>query len=456
MWRQCDTFFYAYEFYKTGINLLTPSVCWMGGYKILALEFPVVSGIIAVFFKIFGEQIYISKLVCLLFFSASVIYLYSLIKLLFYKRLAYLISVVYACLPLGLYYSTTVIIDFAELFFVFATFYYFILWLNNPGKKYLILVLFFSTLALLTKAPYILLIIFPAVYEIYKKDKIKLFLKYLIIFVMPVIIFGVWQSYVQNLNSRSPDWYFIPGYFKFNDMSSWYFGNISSRFDIDNWKNLFTRFIEADMSYVGTILFVSGILIKQPGKYNKKFFGLFCLGSVLYLLIFFNLNLIHEYYQIPLLCIASFYIAITFDYLISNMQTKKSKSFLIIIFIFFFINCIWFTERWYYKIDKLKQAASEIIKNNTNENSLVIVSDSKTDPRDPTVLAPSLRCGWSVNSKDLSLEIIDGLKKEGAEYLLIILKSGEKDSYNNFKLIAEQSFENKWEIKFYELAPTRE
>ncbi len=32
-WRQCDTAFYALDFHREGIDLLHPSVRWMGGHK---------------------------------------------------------------------------------------------------------------------------------------------------------------------------------------------------------------------------------------------------------------------------------------------------------------------------------------------------------------------------------------------------------------------------------------
>lgn len=389
MWRQCDTFFYSYEFFKSGINLLSPSVCWMGGYMTVALEFPIVSAVIALFFKIFGEKILISELVCLLFYICSVIYLYILINLLLNRRIAYLVSLVYSSLPLGLYYSRAVVIDFAELFFVIATLYYFILWLEKAGIKNLLMILIFSALALLTKAPYVLIIIFPAIYEIYRRNKIKFFLKHLIFFFIPVIIFILWQVYVQNLNSKAPDWFFIPGYFKFTNMSRWYFGYLGSRFDINNWRNIFSRFGESITTYTGIILFIAGLFINLQNNFNKKIFGLFLLGSLIYLLIFFDLNVIHDYYQIPFLCIASFYIAVSFDSLINHFQNNKYKFLTITVFIVFLINCIWFTERWYYKIDKLKQKSSEMIKNNTDDNSLIIVSGYHTDPREPSILAPS-------------------------------------------------------------------
>lgn len=451
MWRQCDTFFYAYEFYSTGVNLLMPSVCWMGGHPAVALEFPVVSAVISIFFSIFGLHVSVAKLVCLIFFALSVFYMYLSFKVLYYKRLAYIIALVYTFLPLGLYYSVSVIIDFGEIFFVFGAFYHFILWLENEDIKNLIITLIFAVFGLLVKAPYIIIIILPAIYEIVRRNKIKLLLRNLVLFIIPVVIFIIWRNYVENLNSQSPDWFFIPGYHKFTNMENWYFGDLNSRLNPDNWRNLFIRFGEIIVSYAGLFLFIPGIFIKLPSGYNKKIIGLFAFGSVLYLMIFFNLNVIHDYYQIPFLAMASAYIAVTFDYLYRNISVREVKLITILISFIMIVNCIWYTERWFFKEKKLFTLSSELIKNNTDKNSLVIVSGPDIDMTDPSILAPALRKGWSIRSVNLSDDLIGRLKNEGAEYLLKISNAGESDSSNIYKLITEKTFENKFNVKLYDL-----
>ena len=106
-------------------------------------------------------------------------------------------------------------------------------------------------------------------------------------------------------------------------------------------------------------------------------------GTIVYLLIFFNLNVIHDYYQIPLLAITSFYIASSIDYLyrkINNKNVFYSKIILIFIITSLAVNGIWFTERWYYRHDSIRYIAAELIHNNTEPDDLVIASIDLTDP----------------------------------------------------------------------------
>ena len=68
-WRQCDTANYIWAYYQDGIDLLHPSVCWMGGHKTTILEFPLPEAIISIFYKLFGPDLFWARLVFLAFFK---------------------------------------------------------------------------------------------------------------------------------------------------------------------------------------------------------------------------------------------------------------------------------------------------------------------------------------------------------------------------------------------------
>lgn len=87
-WRQYDTEFYAYDFYQNGLNLLKPSVCWLGSHKTLILEFPLISGIISILYNIFEPSVFYARIVTFLFHLGSAYYLYCFVKYLYYPRLA--------------------------------------------------------------------------------------------------------------------------------------------------------------------------------------------------------------------------------------------------------------------------------------------------------------------------------------------------------------------------------
>ena len=227
------------------------------------------------------------RIIAFLFFSASAVYLFKIVKLLFHERLAYFVFVVYLMLPLGLYYSIALQIDFAVVFFMIAMLYYYTLGYNNNNVKLIWLGTFFGILAYLIKIPYVMIIYFPLLYFVIKNKHFKYFLKTIHIIIFPFIIFILWQFYTIKTNSNAPDWYFIPGYFKFNNMSEWYFGSISDRLIFANWKVLFDRVFENITMYLGIVLFIIGLLIRNK-TVNKAYFNYYALGSIIYLIIFFN------------------------------------------------------------------------------------------------------------------------------------------------------------------------
>ncbi len=433
-WRQFDTEFFAYDFYKHGINLFKPSVSWMGGYRTTILEFPLISAIISIFYIIFEPATLYARLTIYIFFIGSAIYLYKLFLKLYYRSLAATALIVYLLLPISLYYSRAVNIDFAVMFFALSALYYFVLGFENEKFMYIIPGVLLSTLGFLVKAPYMLIIYFPLIYYIFHKNKVSFALKVIPLMLIPAISFYFWQKYSIKINNNAPDWYFIPDYFKFTDMSSWYFGSISQRFEIGKWELLLSRFGASGITFIGFPLFLTGAIFKLKNGFNKNIIYYYSIGSIIYILIFFNLNVIHNYYQVPLLVATSFFIAAGIDHInryLSSRLKITGKAIITFIIVALTINGIWFTERWYYKPDKIRNSAADFINKNTGENDLVIASVDLTDPRDPRILAPSHRYGWAIRLSDLKPELIEKLKLEGATYLSV---TGPvlNDSLNNY------------------------
>ena len=457
-WRQFDTFYYAYDFYMNGIHFFSPSVCWLGAHKVLILEFPLISALIAVLFKIFGVSMFAARTVMFIFYLGSGVYLYKLITYLYYKRIALLTLLIYLFLPLSVFYSRTIQIDFAVMFFSLAMLYYFIKGYDNSNLRYVIIGTAFAIFAFLIKSPYAFYMIIPLMYLVIKNKNLRFFFRTIPILAIPVIIFLFWQFYSVRINSQAPDWYFIPGYFKFNKMTEWYFGSVSQRMDFENWKNIFFIFTESITSYIGILFFISGLFLRLDNNRKKSFFYYYLIGLVIYLVIFFSLIRNHEYYQIPFLSASSFFIAVTIDFIYRKLvERRKTLAYVLIGFIIIVlaVNGIWFTERWYYRVDQVRLKSSEYIRDNSQEKDLIITSIDGTDPRDPRILAASLRNGWSIDLKDLKAPMIDSLVRYDAKYLAIITKENPDLSLSlplsKYRFIETPIYRNEWKLFWFDL-----
>ncbi|MFT7611329.1 MAG: 4-amino-4-deoxy-L-arabinose transferase-like glycosyltransferase, partial [Parvicellaceae bacterium] len=154
-WRQADTANYVYDFYKNGIDILHPSVCWMGAHKTVLLEFPLPEALASITYHLFGESHIVIRVLFFLFFLGSLFFFYRIVDLITNKRTAQIASVIFLFMPLSLFFSRAVHIDFTALFFVHAGIFLLMKGYREKDIRTLILAMTMCTLAILIKVPYL-------------------------------------------------------------------------------------------------------------------------------------------------------------------------------------------------------------------------------------------------------------------------------------------------------------
>jgi hypothetical protein len=166
------------------------------------------------------------------------------------------------------------------------------------------------------------------------------------------------------------------------------------------------------------------------------FFKVWWLATFGYLLIFFNLNYHHNYYQIPFLAPSAYLIALAIFTIgqklkarypfLSNSNFPTAAMLLLIS-----ISAVGYAEtnsKWeivgYYSIDWPRIRAGQIIQENTPEDALILSVMNNTSVQDPRLLYQARRNGWSIETKDITADIIFKLKAQGADYLALIGEEG--------------------------------
>ncbi len=145
---------------------------------------------------------------------------------------------------------------------------------------------------------------------------------------------------------------------------------------------------------------------------NRAFLLCWLLGLAGYVLIFFNLNFVHNYYQIPLLAPLAVLVAL-------GLQTAAAGKPRLPAFFFglLVVANVAYTEVYYYKISAEHVEIGRLIRENTPDSALVIVTYRMMDCRDPRILYRTGRRGWSVEEAALRPTVIERLRKEqGAGY----------------------------------------
>lgn len=433
-WRQLDTLGYAYSFYSEQNALFYPEVYWMGGYKTLLLEFPITEYIQAVFFQLLGYSIKLGQFINLIYFSFCLAFFYKLIKILFNKEVAIYSSLCFFFLPVVFFYSHAFLVDFFALGCGFAFSYYFILGLQNKSFKSWIYATLFLSLSLLVKAPTSFYLALPLlIFTIYKAEW-NFVIKYGGVFILSLIPFYFWIQHSTEINALAPNWKsIIPDYRKFDDMSMWYYGLWEHRFIPYSWYTLAYRFTQELTGGIFIfILSVFGIFWSFLSK-NGWFVLGWLMGLLAMLLIFFNLNAIHNYYQLPFMAI----IAMGLGYFLYQFNRWKSHYKYVVVILFFgFMGFSSYTElkTSYYHATEFKEMGIWLGKKSLS-SEYIITSYGGLSAQCPLILSTAHRFGWSVSAAYLKPELILELMKHGADKFFLVSENepgGELKTFMDF------------------------
>ncbi len=432
-WRQCDTAHFIRDFYKNGIDLLHPSVCWMGGYGTIILEFPLHEAIAAVLYWLFGESHIWARWVTMVFFLISAIYLFKIIQHLSDRFTAQMGTLIYLAMPLSLYYSRAIHIDFMAVGLGHMALWYFLLGIERRSGKLLLIGSLIAVPAFLTKAPYLFYFVFPLIWWTTRHKSWGFILKWSPVLGLPIVVFLGWIGHTKTINSLAPDWYFIPGYHKFTAMSGWYFGSLEQRLDPENWHLLSSRLLNEVTGWLAAASILWALMHYKKIK-NLPFVFWWSCGTVIYLGLFFNLNWVHNYYQIPFLAPMAFLAACGISLIRCRLADKSRWVALLWVVLpaGILAENIAYAETHYYQPTPEQIAIGKQIQAHTSEDALVITSWGGIGCHYPNLLYRSRRNGWNIAKSYLTPELCYALYKEGATCIAEVRYSEEKDRMYDF------------------------
>ena len=415
-WRQYDTKQYIEGYFYDDAAFLEPTVCWMGDHKTVVLEFPLPEYLIAQLFKVFGPKLIVARLFFLLFFVLTLLYLYKALRLIFQGWVPIFTVFIVGSVPLSLFYSRAIHIDFFVLALSMGLLYFTMKSIRNQNFTSLLIAFFCGSLGLLIKAPYVFYSALPILYFAYSERKTKWFLYRSPIFLLSGVILFLWVQYSNGMNATIPDWNFIPNFNKFTDMSYWYFGNLDQRLHWQNWFVIGTRIYNEILGVTGTFLLFVGLFF-TPKKSSYKWALALLLGTIIYALVFFNLNVIHNYYQLPFVICLSIFIALGLQWILDHLPSEyNSKVALgVILPALVLAESFSFAETQYYTVHNETQKVAEALREFTDRDDRIITCYGGLTPQCPIVLQPAGRYGWSIPIQDFTPEIaVELYQKWGA------------------------------------------
>jgi hypothetical protein len=188
------------------------------------------------------------------------------------------------------------------------------------------------------------------------------------------------------------------------------------------------------LAVIGVPLLLIGGLI-QWRRFANNFMRIWALGTLVYLLIFFMLNVHHDYYQIPYLAPIAFFVAVPLNGIYAQISLRNRVFAGLVLTLclgLFGLQSIRLTEGKslnagekeyfgnYFKEDELLLKAGKVIQAHTPENALVIATFGGLDCRCPNLLYAARRNGWSIAKQNLSVTLLQRLQQEGATHFAIL------------------------------------
>ena len=309
-WRQADCLSIAKNYYEEGMHFFEPKIHFQGptGGKAVS-ECPILNYTAAALWKVFGEHEYIYRLLEYFLYVISAFVLFN--SLLRYFRnpvLSFFVTGFYLTSPLLTYYCLNFIADVPALSLCVISFCSFFRFYQTRKQYLFYTALITGTLAVLIKASALTglsLLLFFSVVDLLRLNRFfstnALFTKRLIpalaLIASPVIIF-LWYRYALAYNDNNTNNIFL-----LTVLPIW---NMEEAETIHNLKMLFSDMFPLFLNKPMFFLFVSLVVyvcasfrrLDNFFKYSFAFTGLF---FVFYILFFFQVFSVHDYYLVNLM-----------------------------------------------------------------------------------------------------------------------------------------------------------
>jgi 4-amino-4-deoxy-L-arabinose transferase-like glycosyltransferase len=416
-WRQCDTAVCSLRFYRDGIDLLHPTVCWLGAHRTLIFEFPLVEALSALVARATHPGPTADRLVALGFFALASVYFHLIVRRLAGRRPAWLATLVWMALPLSQFYSRAAHVDFAATAFTHVLVYHLLRGFERRSLAHALVGGAGGALAAMIKAPIVLPVLAPLALVLLAAPALATFGLAALALGVTAIAFAVWRRHVDAVNAAAPDWSFLPGYYKEVNPLWWYFGAAHQRLEAASWGRLVRRLL-FDLGWRDRRTSTTRVPAVPVGA---RAFGLAWLaGALLYLLVFFPLNVIHNYYQIPFLAPVALLAGLGLDWIWRLNRTAGIAALAVLVA----GALVTVHALGYYRVDWLRVEAGQAIESQVPAGELVVAADYASGYSDPRLLARADRDGWSLAVPDLTPDRLARLQTLGARWVAVVSDPG--------------------------------
>ncbi len=435
-WRQSDTASIARNFYENGHNILYPMINWGGnGTGYVESEFQVYPFIVSMLYAAFGFHDIFGRILSVLFSLFTVYGLYLLVKKIINEDTALWSALIYAILPLNIFYGRAFMPDAAMLMCTVYGVYFFSEWLDKNKLKYFFSAWIFIALAVLMKLPtlYIGLPLFYLAFHKYRWSLFKNAAIYLLaasVFI-PVIL---WYYHAHQLFLNGGSSFGIWTY----GQDKW--GMFSLLIDPAWYNDIFFKSIaERHLTYPGFILFIWGLFIKRNSE-RERLFDIWLIAILIFIFVAAQAHRAQEYYTLPFNIAAAVFIGkflakyLPMEKFNTAMSKYKFRSYFAMLCIILICVLSYLRVARFYNGENpdspVLKIGQEIQSVSNLKDKIITIGDGN-----PVYLYHSHRFGWTAMPKQIDSLYIAERKKDGAKFI-----AGEKEVFQRNKSAEKLSF----------------
>jgi 4-amino-4-deoxy-L-arabinose transferase-like glycosyltransferase len=422
-WRQTQTQTTINCFYEEDMNILNSRKYERGsGEGIQRMEFPLIQWIIALFYKVLGSHIIITRITMFIISLFSVYGIYRLLNALSGNEVLALIGAwALNFSPSFYYYTINPLPDNIALCFGVWGLSYFFIWIKNKKNSLLFISGMLLSLATLCKLPFVLFYSVPGVYLLMVfiwpalksgvKSDVMRGIKYLLIQSCIIVFPVAWYVWV------IPQW-------EGNGVVSGVFDNRES-FEV-LWAyltfNLTSTLPELLVNYGAVLFFLAGFYFTIRMKLYKKDLFLPLLSCCILLVIYylFEMNMIartHDYYLFPFYPV----IMILISYGAYHLLSSENKFFKNLSVLCFFILPVTAYIRMHNRWNEETPGFNKDLLTYKTELRAAVPEDALcvagNDGSHFIFLYYIHKKGWVYNYDELRADSLTKMISEGAEYL---------------------------------------
>jgi 4-amino-4-deoxy-L-arabinose transferase-like glycosyltransferase len=439
--RQTQTAGLVRDFSREGIDLFYPKMNTLGNPGYVVLEFPLYQALAALLYKSLAPDIIWARLLSISFGLLTILFVYRITKKFMGQKSAIFASLFFAFTPLNIFFnrvpipeSLTILLSLMMLDFLGEG-------INNKKNIFLIIGIFAGCLGLILKSPYVAPLYLPIIYMAYKQEgklRFLLNIRLLSAFLIPLAIMVLWQRHANSVNEiyfNTNDYPFQQLYpavvVKLKPFNYWFFGTFGQRIDFNNYLIILERISKEMLSFVGILFLVFGFFGVTKNR-RSAFFYIWLFSVLFSIMLVFNLNVVHNYYQLPLAPILSIFCGAGVGFFI---ELFKNKGFALsvaapLICLYLFLSCT-IALRFYEKENNLLRVG-EFIDGSIEKDAMIATCLPGIDLWESALMYYSDRRGFDVGLKRLNEDMVAYLRSKGIKYLVMVDYEETDNLINSF------------------------